>query len=149
MSRSKKRKVRKTAGSGGQGAADQPVQQVWRRHPAGLRQQAVERMELGVNISALARELGVHRNLLYYWRDRQKDSAPQADAKLDLETVQVRELERRIAGLEGSLGRKALELDFFVSALRRVAAPRQNSSATGGTASTQKFADARKRRKAD
>jgi transposase-like protein len=97
-----KRKTGKTKKSGSGGTAEKPEQQVRRRHPAGLRQQAVERMELGGNVSELAREFGVHRNLLYYWRDRRKGDPAHAAAKLDPETVKVRELEGRIASLEGS-----------------------------------------------
>ena len=148
MSRSKKRKIRKTEGSGAQRAT---LGQCWRRHPLGVQQQAVRRMELGESPSALAQELGVHRNSLYYWRAKQMAAGEQdgAGQAADAGTSKVRELENRIVGLEGALGRKTLELDFFASALRRVAAPRQKSSATGGTASTQKSGDARNRRKAD
>jgi transposase-like protein len=35
-----------------------------------VKQHAVERMKLGENVSALARELGVDRTLLYLWRAR-------------------------------------------------------------------------------
>ena len=147
MSRSKQRKLQKTVGTGAGGAADE---RVWRRHPPGLRQQAVERMALGGNISELARELGVHRNLLYYWRDRQqKKGQPQGDVGLDRETARVRELEGRIASLEGSLGRKSLEADFFVAALRRIAERRPSSKATGETASIEKSANERRAEPAD
>lgn len=144
-----KRKTGKTKKSGSGGTAEKPEQQVRRRHPAGLRQQAVERMELGGNVSELAREFGVHRNLLYYWRDRRKGDPAHAAAKLDPETVKVRELEGRIASLEGSLGRKTLELDFFASALQRIAGRRPSSKATGETASTPKSGTERGRRKLD
>lgn len=40
----------------------------YRRHPIGLKQQAVERMKLGESVSGLARELGVDRITLYRWR---------------------------------------------------------------------------------
>jgi transposase-like protein len=148
VSRSKKRKIRKKEGSDGQSAT---LERCWRRHPIGVQQQAVRRMELGESPSALAQELGVHRNSLYYWRTQRMAAGEQAGTGQagDAGASKVRELETRIVGLEGALGRKTLELDFFVSALRRVAAPRQNSSATGGTACTEKSADARKRRKAD
>jgi len=94
-------------------------------------------MALGGNLSELARELDVHRNLLYYWRDHQNSQAP-AGVGLDPETVKVRELEGRIASLEGSLGRKTVELDFFASALRRIAGRRPSSKATGEIASMEK-----------
>jgi transposase len=129
-------------------AAGEPRPQGQRKHAVGLRQAAVQRMARGGNLTALARELGVHRNVLYYWRnhppERQEAVAPEWDPRVH----QVRELQGRIASLEGSLGRKTLELDFFESALRRVEGRRTNSSSTGGTASTQRSGNAR-RRKAD
>jgi transposase-like protein len=146
VSRSKKRKTRKAAGSRANSAAGE---QVWRRHPAGERQQALERMALGGNLSALARELGVHRNLLYYWRNHQNNGPGQASMGWDPETAKVRELECRIASLEGSLGRKTLELDFFVSALRRIAGRRPRSKATGERASTEKSGTERRPGQAD
>ena len=42
----------------------------YRRYPIAMKQQAVERMKLGENISALARELGVDRINLYRWRTK-------------------------------------------------------------------------------
>ena len=35
-----------------------------------LKKKAVQRMQQGCNVAALARELGVRRKLLYEWRDR-------------------------------------------------------------------------------
>src|SRR6516225_10760817 len=40
------------------------------RYSKEFRQQAVERMNAGDNITRLSRELGVARHLLYHWRDR-------------------------------------------------------------------------------
>jgi transposase-like protein len=58
--------VSKAKREGGKEEGSEP--QVYRRHPIGLKQQAVERMNLGENVSALARELGVDRINLYRWR---------------------------------------------------------------------------------
>lgn len=151
MAKDKKDKAERTrrAGAGRTPAQPEP-QQVWRRHAVGLRQQAVERIELGCNISALGRELGIRRSLLYYWWDRHKQSqAGAAAAERRGASARVAQLEGRIASLEGSLGRKTEELDFFVSALRRVEGRRQSSGNTGGTASTAKSESGRQRRKAD
>ena len=41
-----------------------------RRHTKEFRRTAVERLKGCDNIVALARELGVHRRLLYQWRDQ-------------------------------------------------------------------------------
>jgi Transposase len=40
------------------------------RYPKEFRRMAVERLKSCDNIVALARELGVHRRLLYKWRDQ-------------------------------------------------------------------------------
>ena len=120
-----------------------------RRHPVGLRQQAVERMALGGNVTALARELGVHRNVLYYWRKHPPGGPPDAYKDLSAAEHQVRELQAQVATLEGSLGRKILELDFFASALRRVGGTRRSSSSAGGPASTERSGSGQSVGKAD
>ena len=40
-----------------------------RRHDRAFKVAALERMAAGENVSALSRELGVRRKLLYQWRD--------------------------------------------------------------------------------
>ncbi len=40
------------------------------RYPKEFRRMAVERLKSCDNIVALAQELGVHRRLLYKWRDQ-------------------------------------------------------------------------------
>src|ERR1039458_8652101 len=62
----RRRKVSKAKRERGKEEGSEP--RVYRRHPIGLKQQAVERMNLGENVSALARELGVGRINLYRWR---------------------------------------------------------------------------------
>jgi transposase-like protein len=79
------------------------------------------------NIAALAQELGVHRSVLYQWRD-QLGARPEQTGESALE----RENQR----LKQALADKALEADFFRSALQKVEARRQSSSKAGGTAST-------------
>jgi len=148
MGKIKKRKGEKRSTGSGGGAAERGEWQGYQRHPAGLRQSAVQRMALGGNVSALARELGVHRNLLYYGRDHPLER-PAAVGEWDRQGQQIRELEGRIAGLEGALGRKTQEADFFASALRRVEGRRRSSGSTGVPASTEKSGSGRKRRKAD
>jgi transposase len=114
----------------------------YRRHPIGLKQQAVERMNLGENVSALARELGVDRINLYRWRSN-SIAVPRAEPAVayDPQQQRIQELESKIAGLEGTLGRKEMELDFFVGALRRIQETRQQRSVSGETASTRKSAE--------
>jgi transposase-like protein len=114
---------------------------VVKRYPMRFQQRVVERMELEGNISQLCRELGLDRSMMYNWR---KKLAGRANGnvrtgKVDVQDRQIQELQTKIAGLEGVIGRQALELDFFEGALRRIreTAP---SGADGGTASTPRSA---------
>ncbi|MBY0504508.1 MAG: helix-turn-helix domain containing protein [Bryobacteraceae bacterium] len=40
------------------------------RYPLAFKKQAVERLKSGDNVLALSEELGVHRRMLYRWRDQ-------------------------------------------------------------------------------
>ncbi|MHB8528068.1 MAG: transposase [Caulobacteraceae bacterium] len=97
----------------------------------------VERMRSGEVISSLAREIAVHRQLLYKWRDafrlsdqpRRRGRPSKAEAlaraagSADGDALDAARL--RIAELERKVGRQALELDFFQQALRRIEASRR------------------------
>ena len=112
-----------------------------RRFDRAFKLVALERMVAGENVSALGRELGVRRKLLYQWRDtvrrggaealrgvgrpragervaasveRPRLAVPRGVAAPD-ELAQARE---RIAALERKIGQQALELDFFGQALQ-------------------------------
>jgi transposase-like protein len=88
------------------------------------------------SVLELAKELGVHRSVLYQWRDQL--------APLDrLEWREVEEtgespLERENRRLKQALADKTLEVGFFQSALQKIAARRQANTKPGGTASTTK-----------
>lgn len=114
----------------------------WERRPAAFKREALEKMKTAENVKALAKELGVSRSLLYWWKQQaeKRGNALPACASEDRREREVRELKARVAELEGAVGRKALEADFFASALRRIAASRRNSSDSGETASTPKSA---------
>ena len=96
-----------------------------------FRRMAVERLKQCDNIVALARELGVDRRLLYYWRDRvnPNDRRPAANSR---ET----KLREEVSQLKRVLADKTLEVDFFKGALQKVEARRQQSGDSGGKAST-------------
>jgi transposase len=88
------------------------------------------------NIVALARELGVHRRLLYEWRDRLEGTGryggPVAgEAPESALRKQIRQLQRVLA-------EKTLEVDFFKGALQKVEARRRESSNRGEKAYTTK-----------
>ena len=117
------------------------------RYPVGFQQAAVERMKHCQDIGELAKELGVSRGALYLWkrrgagltsyREAARQGRPAAD---DQQSRIVRELEAKVASLEGELGRRSLEASFFRSALRRVEGLPQESDGPGGTASTTRSA---------
>ena len=113
-----------------------------------FRLEVVNRMRSGEVVSFLARELGVHRQLLYKWRDafrlsdrprrRGRPSKLEALARA-AEAAERDALEaagRRIIELERKVGQQALELDFFRQALRRIEASRPPSIGSGATGSS-------------
>ncbi|HEY1559514.1 MAG TPA: transposase [Caulobacteraceae bacterium] len=101
-----------------------------------IKLKVVERLEGGETIAALARELSVHRQLIYKWRDAHragrlgarrgrptKAEALLREARLG-ETDALAAAQRKIAELERKVGQQAVELDFFQGALRRIKASR-------------------------
>lgn len=112
----------------------------WERHPAAFQQMALERMKEG-HIRGLAKELGVPVSSLYRWKQRAEGrQGLEPGAAEDPCERRVRELEKKVGELEGVIGQKTLELDFFAGALRRIKASRQKRNNSGGTASTPKSA---------
>ena len=118
------------------------------RYPVGFQRDAVERMKHCEDIGKLAEELGVSRGALYLWKRkfegllsyRDATRRGQAAAADDPQLKKVRELEAKVASLEGELGRRSLEASFFKNALRRVEGLRQKSDAPGATTSTTRSA---------
>jgi transposase-like protein len=106
------------------------------RYSKEFRRKAVGRLRTCDNIVALAKELGIHRRLLYKWRDQfapfdeneaaATGSSPQATIR------------RKLYQLKRVLGDKTLEVDFFRGALQKVEARRRQSGRSGATASTTK-----------
>jgi transposase-like protein len=98
-----------------------------------FRQMAVDRLNQCDNIGELAKELGIHRRLLYAWREQleplERGEGPPA-------TSREATLRKEISHLTRVLAEKVLEVDFFKGALRNVEARRQRSGKTGARAST-------------
>ncbi len=128
------------------------------RFSRAFKLKAIERMDAGENVSALARELKMTRKDLYAWRDRSQAGGPEAlrgrgrppkaeaaglaasaNAKAPVETpaAELEAARRRIAELERKVGQQQLDLDFFQRALRHVGAPRQPGTKPGATGSTK------------
>ena len=126
---------------------------------------ALSRMAGGENVSALSRELGVRRKLLYEWRDAFRAGGPEAlrgkgrprkgSVVLGARSAarggsgcgpgegssadagdELAAARRRIAALERKVGQQALEADFFRQALQLFETSRRPSDRSGGTAST-------------
>ena len=92
------------------------------RYPKAFRKMAVERLKGCDNIIALADELGVHRRLLYKWRDQLE---PIDDGQVPPENGKERELRLQVAQLKRLVADKTLEADFFRGALQKVEARRR------------------------
>ena len=106
------------------------------KFPKVFRQMAVDRLKQCENIVELATELGIHRRLLYRWRDQldpaeSEDSPPPANARESTLRKEVSQLKRLLAD-------KTVEIDFFKGALRKVEARRQRSGNSGGKASMRR-----------
>ena len=118
----------------------------WERRSAAFKQMAVERMKEG-RIRDLAKELGVPVSGLYRWKQLAEGRlGPGAEAAEDPHERRVRELEKKVKDLEGVIGQKTLELDFFAGALRRIKESRQQIGNDGETTSTRKCAGGWKRK---
>ncbi len=114
----------------------------WRRHSVEFKRQVVERMKAAENIGALARELDLERKLLYTWKYQLEGRPEPRHANLGKPAEERKEdqLKGEIARLKAALGEKTLEIDFFRSALQRIAEERQKRTGSGGSPSTPRSA---------
>ena len=103
------------------------------KYSRAFRERAVERMRCCDSVLELAKELGVHRTVLYQWRDQ---LAPEDRPEWQGENGGESRLERENRQLKQALAEKTLEVDFFRGALQKITARRQSSGKTGETAST-------------
>src|SRR5947208_12849883 len=120
----------------------------WRRHTVEFKRQVVERMKTCENIHSLARELKLQRKLLYTWK-YQLEGRPEprhANLGTTAEERKEKQLRDEIAKLKSALADKALEIDFFRSALLKIKEGRRQSTAAGATASTTSSSRGRKRK---
>jgi transposase len=114
----------------------------------------IERLDAGESGTALGRELGIKRTILYRWRDsyraggalavrERRGRPPKAEA---LAMAQARgpaarisdlaEARRQITELQRKVGQQQVELDFFKQALRHIEVSRRPNDRAGATAST-------------
>jgi transposase len=107
-----------------------------KKYSKALREMAMERLKSCLNVTALSRELGLHRTLLYKWRERmERREGKKGDAAMD---SGERKLRAEIAELKRVLAEKTLEVDFFKGALQKIEARRQSKAGSGEKASTTK-----------
>ena len=106
-----------------------------RVHPKEFKQMSVERMQQCDDIGALAKELGIHRRLLYRWRDQ---LAPMDRSERPASHLREATLRQEVNRLKQALAEKTLEIDFFKGALQKIAVRRQQQDGTGAKASTTK-----------
>jgi len=105
--------------------------------------EALARFEKTSEVRALARELGIRRELLYRWEAK---LAAEGEAGLKTtgrprsgggEEPEKKEARDRIAELERKIGRQQIELDFFRAALQQIKGARRGNGGPGGKASTR------------
>jgi transposase-like protein len=106
--------------------------------------EVLARFETTNDVSGLARELGIRRELLYRWQakpDEGGDAALKPTSRLRARGAggapETKEARDRIAELERKIGRQQIELDFFRAALQQVRGGRRGNGGPGGKASTR------------
>ena len=107
-----------------------------RKFSPAFKRQILDRVAAGELVSLLASEIGVHRQLIYKWKDAARTGSlgrrrgPPTKAQVlaeqrgETEAETLSAAKRRIAELERKIGQQAFELDFFRGALRRIKASR-------------------------
>jgi len=108
------------------------------RYTKKFRCRTVERMNACENILRLSRDMGVHRRLLYKWRDQLDPANVYAEGELSPQNSRESTLRGEINKLKRLLADKMVEVDFFKSALQKVGARRRKSDISGDKASTTK-----------
>ena len=113
---------------------------------------ALARMEAAPDVTALAKELGVDRELLYVWRRKFRSGGAEALHPIGRRLASARPFDeasaassspasdaelRRIEVLARKIGQQQLELDFFRAALRQVREQRRKKGGPGETVSTR------------
>lgn len=107
-----------------------------KRYGEKFKREVVERMRGRRNVMALGRELGLDIKMMYSWKWKEDERPTRKARKLTTKAAKGKDLEtlrRENEHLKRVLAEKALELDFFRSALQQVEARRQEFAGSGGT----------------
>lgn len=125
-----------------------------RRFGRAFKLEVVRRMVSGESGTALSRELGIKRTILYRWRDAVRDGGeealrdgpgrPRREEKAAMALARgpaarardLSEARQQIAELERKVGEQQVALDFFKGALQRIEASRRPSDGNGVTGSS-------------
>jgi transposase len=95
---------------------------------------AIERLESGASVAAVARALEVSPGLLQRWRQEFRQSPGAAFAGAG----KRRQDPDRVAQLERKIGQQTLEIDFLKGCLQRIEQQRQLQAVIGKPLSTAK-----------
>lgn len=122
-----------------------------RRFTREFKLAALARFDEAGDVRALARELGIRRELLYKWRSKYEAggasaltttgrprAVPMPAAEGGEGGDDADRARRRIAELERKVGQQQVELDFFREALRQVKDLSQPTGGLGDPASTRR-----------
>ena len=93
---------------------------------------AIERLESGASVAAVARAVEVSPSLLQRWRQEFRESPGRAFPGAG----QRRQDPDRVAQLERKIGQQTLEIDFLKGCLQRIEQQRQRQAVTGKPLST-------------
>jgi transposase len=105
-----------------------------RRFTREFKLDAIERLESGAAVAAVARALEVSPSLLQRWRQEFRESPGRA-----FPGAGQRRLEPdRVAQLERKIGQQTLEIDFLKGCLQRIEQQRQLQAVIGKPLSTVK-----------
>lgn len=107
----------------------------YRRWTLEEKRQAVERMA-SCRHEQLAKELGIPKRQLYFWRQEMRLRKRVAEG----DSSREQKLEKENQQLKEALAKKVVEADFLQGALRRIEARRQPENGPGETASTNRSA---------
>ena len=96
----------------------------------------------GEAVTALSRELGVRRSLLYRWREAYRKEGVSGFRPIGRsapsQEKQAEAAEARIQALERKVGHQAMVIDFLRRAFKRVEESRRPNNGDGGIASMER-----------
>jgi hypothetical protein len=127
-------------GSSMENEMSEEARRKWDRRSAEFRQRALEQMKTCLKGAGERARSGAAAVVLVEAETERRQKPSEPGAIEEPRDRRIRELEKKVAELEGVIGKKTLELDFFAGALRRIEESRRKRDKSGATASTPKSA---------